>query len=248
MPESVYYVSSTGEINRFLEGLPSDELELVRARSTLVHLNIGEVLYEKGGTFPALYFPRECVISVTNLLEDSRQVESATVGREGFAGLSRVLGSETSDHLVVTQVPGSALRLDDPQLATELPEFYRRAGLYADCVITTMSQSAACLAAHQVIERCARWLLETGDRTGRDKFMLTRQYLSHMLGASRQSTNMAVEALEAAKMIDYKFDTVTIRDRSSLEAVCCECYEAVRTAHERYLRSELAVSEDHRPL
>jgi hypothetical protein len=62
-----------------------------------------------------------------------------------------------------------------------------------------------------------------------------------MLGASRQSTNLAIEALEAARLINYKFDTVTLENRSELEAVCCECYETVREAHDRYLQSDVVI-------
>jgi len=238
--ESVTTVS-TSETNRFLDSLPIEEMEAIREATEFVHLNIGEVLYEKDGRIAAYYFPRECVVSITNVLGDTRQVEAATTGREGFCGLPRVLGSAISAHRLVVQVPGSALRLADPELVKHMPYFSGRAALYANCIITTMSQSAACVAAHQVIERCARWLLTTGDRTGRDSFMLTRQYLGHMLGASRQSTNLAIEALEAARLINYKFDTVTLENRSELEAVCCECYETVREAHDRYLQSDVVI-------
>jgi CRP-like cAMP-binding protein len=233
-------------INRFLVSLPAEQASAISDASAVVHLKIGEVLYEKGGDFPALYFPTSCVVSITNVLEESRMFEAATVGREGFAGLPWVLGAESSEHHVVVQVPGFALRLPVSLMLDRTPEFRARAGLYADCTLTSMSQSAACMAAHQVIERCARWLLETADRTGRDKFMLPRQYLGHMLGSSRQSVNLAIEALQVAKLIEYRFDTFTIRTRPGLEAVSCECYETVSRAYERYLRSMISL-DGHTP-
>ncbi len=46
-----------------------------------------------------------------------------------------------------------------------------------------LAQHAVCNRVHRVVERCARWLLQTQDRVGRAAFPLTQEFLAMMLGA-----------------------------------------------------------------
>jgi hypothetical protein len=67
--------------------------------------------------------------------------------------------------------------------------FARLINRYAQGFVISLMRSAACNALHSADERCARWLMTTRDRTGRNKFPLTQGFLAAMLGVrrSRQS-------------------------------------------------------------
>ncbi len=226
--------------NRFLLTLPPEEQVAVREATSLVHLGIGDVLYSVGDRFDALYFPQEAVVSLGNVLREGQSVEAATIGREGFTGLPFLLGNPQSWHKVVVEVPGSALRLPIDDVSLLGPHARRRAARYADCLLISMSQSAACIAVHPLLERCARWLLATADRTGKDTFSLTPEYLGAMLGVSRHGVTFATETLQQARLIDFKFDRVTIRRRNDLRDASCECYEVVESAYRTFLTEQLA--------
>jgi CRP-like cAMP-binding protein len=84
-----------------------------------------------------------------------------------------------------------------------------------------------------VSERCARWLLMTQDRVGRDEFQLTHEALATMLGVRRAGVSIAAAGLQHAGYIRYSRGRCAIVDRVGLEGVACECYEAINDAYER---------------
>jgi CRP-like cAMP-binding protein len=96
-----------------------------------------------------------------------------------------------------------------------------------------MMQSTACMAAHQVQQRCCRWLLMTHDRVRTDRFSLSQEFLAMMLGASRPSVTIVARALQEAGLIEYKHAHITILDRRGLEAASCECYATVKAEFDR---------------
>lgn len=224
---------------RLLGTLPPTEQREILSFCTEIELASGQSLFGVGDEFSAIFFPLTAVISVTTELSDGRLVESTSIGREGIAGLSALLGARRSQQYVVTQVPGRALRTsadDARRLANErCPAFRERIGLLADCTMTSMGQSAACLALHPVVERCARWLLMDADRAGSDRFHLTQEFLAAMLGVHRPSVTVAARTLQDAGLIDYHRGEIRIVDRAGLEAASCECYAVIRDMFEEFL-------------
>jgi len=234
-------VESSGPASLLL-ALPPAEAAAIEAGGQTVALDAGAILYAVGDVIDQIYFPLTCVASVTTELEDGRLVESATIGREGVVGLSYLLGAPISRQRVINQVPGQAIRISTRRIAAVLaqtPVLAASFGRYADAVMTTMSQSAACLAMHPVAERCARWLLTTSDRTGADRFHLTHEFLAAMLGVHRPTVTIAAGMLQRAGFLEYHRGNVHILDRPGLLAASCECYNATRAAQDDFL---LAVS------
>jgi CRP-like cAMP-binding protein len=86
---------------------------------------------------------------------------------------------------------------------------------------------AACNRIHSMEERCARWLLMTHDRAGRNTFPITQEFLSHMLGVRRATVNVATGMLKKAGFIQYVRGRLTIIDRPGLESASCGCYKAI---------------------
>jgi CRP-like cAMP-binding protein len=96
-------------------------------------------------------------------------------------------------------------------------------------------QIAACNAKHLVEERCARWLLMTRNRVGRDSFPLTHDSLAMLLGVRRASVSLVAQSLQARGAILQHRGMLTIADAGALRAAACECYEDCTDAFEQAL-------------
>jgi hypothetical protein len=56
-----------------------------------------------------------------------------------------------------------------------------------------------------------------------------------MLGVGRPTITLVARALQEAGLIDYRRGSITIADRTGLEAVACECHRTVRRIYEDLL-------------
>ena len=89
------------------------------------------------------------------------------------------------------------------------------------------------------IERIAPCLPgATVDSVDGDTFVLTHEFLSHMLGAERPSVTLAAGALQKRGLITYRRGSVRIKDRAGLEKAACECYEIVRREAIRLMETD----------
>jgi CRP-like cAMP-binding protein len=104
---------------------------------------------------------------------------------------------------------------------------------YTLALLAQIAQASACNRLHTLDQRCARWLLMTHDRVGRDEFPLTQDFLAQMLGVRRAGVNEAQQQLSNAGVISYVRGNVTILDRAGLEHKSCECYQLIRAEHDR---------------
>ena len=111
---------------------------------------------------------------------------------------------------------------------------------YSELRMAMLGQTAACNGAHRIAPRLARWLLLSQDSVDGDTFVLTHEFLSHMLGAERPSVTLAAGALQKRGLITYRRGSVKVKDRGGLERAACECYEIV---HHEAIR----LMEDRRP-
>jgi CRP-like cAMP-binding protein len=104
---------------------------------------------------------------------------------------------------------------------------------YSQGLVTLMMHSTACMALHDVQERCCRWLLMTHDRVGRDDFQLSQEFLAIMLGSTRPTVSVVAGTLQRAGLITYRHGHMTVVNREGLEAASCECYGTVRAHFDR---------------
>lgn len=194
-------------------------------------------IYEPGRQVERVYFPIDAVISVVTVMRDGTQIEVVTVGREGFTGAQAILDvKSTVSSLTWCQVAGESYRMDFATLRAlggRHPDVRSLMERYLSAQIDVMAQSIACNRLHYVSERCARWLLMTHDRVGRDQFPLTHEALATMLGVRRAGVSIAAAALQNAGSIRYVRGKFTVIDRSALMASACECYGAINDAYER---------------
>lgn len=217
--------------NKILGLLPAAERTAVVERSELVTVRSKEILFEPGERPAYVHFPEDCVISLVTVMEDGEQVEAMTIGNDGFSAIPVFHGVDTSPNRGCGQITGSALRLsveDFRDLVGEHSGLNRLVHRYSEFVYETVAQSAACNRLHVIEQRCARWLLMSEDRVGRNSFDLTQEFLAEMLGVRRPGVTVAMGILEKAGLIAHGRGTIRVVDRAGLEKVSCECYRTIR--------------------
>ena len=224
--------------NRLLGALPPDEYRRLAARLEPVELEARHMFFDVDEPISHVWFPEDCVGSVLGLGADGAAVETATIGAEGMVGLPIFLGTDRTAAHAFCQVPGRALRMeaDAFRAAVARSDALTRLLLrYTQALFTLVAQSSACNRLHDTRARCARWLLLTHDRVGRDEFSLTHHFLSQMLGVRRATVTEAAGALQHAGLIEYEYGVIAVRDRAGLERASCECYAIIRAEFERLL-------------
>ena len=225
--------------NKILLRLPAAEHDYVIAQMERVKLTLGDVVAEPGMPPKWVHFPESGILSSMVLLEDGSTVEGSTVGNEGMDGLYLLARKLANPYKINVQVTGEFLRLPAAafaqvmERAPALPQLLIR---YALVSIQRGAQNAACIQHHTIEERMCRWLLETAHRNGRDKFHLTQEFLSDMLGVRRQSVNLTARILQSAKLIEYHRGELEILDRAGLEEASCECFRVTSEMYERSMR------------
>jgi hypothetical protein len=99
---------------------------------------------------------------------------------------------------------------------------------YTQALITQMAQTAVCNRHHSIDQQLCRWLLLSMDRLQGSRLTMTQEFIGHMLGVRREGVTQAASKLQQLGVISYKRGLITVLDRPRLEALSCECYEAVR--------------------
>src|SRR6187551_1372043 len=78
--------------NQILALLPAEEFNRFSRYLQPVDLPQGLVLYEAGVPFDEVYFVDQGMVSVVSIMESGATIEVGTIGNEGLAGLSVILG------------------------------------------------------------------------------------------------------------------------------------------------------------
>lgn len=224
--------------NRLLAALPQSEYRRILPHLESVPLPLGEILNDIGESYNYTYFPETGMISLVLVMENGATNEVGIVGREGVVGVPVFLGGKSTSSRAIVQVAGSGLKLPSEVLEAEFwrgGALQRQLLLYAQALLTQVSQTAACNAQHTIEKRLARWLLIVHDSVGSDELLLTQEFISQMLGTRRSSVTIAAGFLQKAHAIRYSRGRITILDRNRLEAIACECYATVRNEFQRLL-------------
>jgi CRP-like cAMP-binding protein len=225
--------------NKILARLPEADLALIARRSEVVSPRIGEIVAYPGTEPRWVHFPVSGVLSSMVVLEDGSTVEASTVGNEGMDGLYLLADPLANPYRINVQVEGEMVRVPTAafRLARdESPALSQLLMRYALVLIQRGAQNGACIQHHTIEERMCRWLLETAHRKGQDRFGLTQEFLSDMLGVRRQSVNLTARLLQQAHLIKYHRGELTIIDREGLEEASCECFRVTSQMYENMMR------------
>jgi len=207
--------------NRLLSKLPNDYYRELAPKLETVHLELRQILYESQRPIEHVYFPINCVLSMLAEMEEDSLVEVATVGNEGMVGLPLFLGATTTPGMAFSQIAGEALRMSATAFLAAKQDsgpFGELLHRYTQALMVQISQGTACNRVHEIAQRCARWLLLTHDRVGADKFLLTQEFLSQMLGVRRATVNDIALRFQEASYIEYSRGRIRILRREKLES------------------------------
>jgi PAS domain S-box-containing protein len=213
--------------NKLLAALPRKDYQRLLGGFEPVTLTSGEVLYEPGDPIRHVYFPNDALVSLLTTVEGHQALEVGLVGPEGMVGISAALGVELASVRAMVLSTGTALRMNAVRFRREFrkslslqSELHR----FIHVKLAQARQTAACNRFHVVEARLARLLLMTRDRVRSERFLLTQDFLSGMLGVRRVGVSIAASALQKRKLISYSRGKIRILDRKSLEAASCSCY------------------------
>lgn len=224
--------------NQLLSSLPSDEWRRIQPLLSPIDLEQGQILYETDMPIDNVYFIDEGMISVVSIMHSGETIEVGTIGNEGMAGHSLVLGVDRVPFRHIVQVAGTARQLPATALLAELKEgrvLRELLNRYYAAFNTQVMQGMACNGLHSVVQRCCRWLLTTQDRLGSRELRITHEFLAQMLGVRRASVTDVLRPLQTEGLITARRGQVTIMDAEGLAATACECYGLIRRAYDRLL-------------
>jgi CRP-like cAMP-binding protein len=223
--------------NAILLAVPRRERALVLSKSEFVRLPARTTLVEMSSPIEFCFFLNRGVISIIHVMTDGKSVEVGLTGKEGFVGLPVVVGYSTSPTRAIVQIAADGYKISAQNLRNALrtcPALQASLQRYSQELSVQAIQIAACNRLHEVDERLARWLLMSQDRVGESTFILTQEFISHMLGTRRASVTVAAGMLQKAGLIDYSRGQVTIINRAGLEEASCECYAEINRQIDRW--------------
>lgn len=224
--------------NRLLASLPRKDRQKLLAGCEEVDLVFGDVLYEPAARISYIYFPTDGYISLVTKVDETGSLEVRLVGNEGMLGVSVVLGVNVSALYALVQGAGNALRMNAVVFYQDLANsaaLRRLMNRYIYVLMEQLAITAACMGAHVVEARLARWLLMTRDRAHSDSFHITHDYMANLLGVRRVGVTKAAGSLQRQKLIHYRRGDITILDIHGLEAAACECYLNAKNGYDRIL-------------
>ena len=217
--------------NRLLSELPDTAWDSLAADLQTVHLPQGAILAESGDAVRQLYFPITATVALQVELISGAVGEAVTVGSEGVVGARALMGEGHARGRDVVVVAGDAYRIDLEALALHC---VRSSALrntllrYANFMLTQFAQEALCSRHHNIEQRLCRWLLLSQDRCPGAALPTTHDRISTSLGVRREGVTSAVGVLRARGFVQSNRGSISILDRSGIEARSCECYARVR--------------------
>ena len=176
------------------------------------------------------YFIESGVVSLVAHTKNGHSVEVALIGREGVAGIADALGGNALPYALIVQLPGLAYRAPKALIREHIMSCSTLHELlmdYSQRVMHQLAQSALCNRFHTSEQRLARWLLLTAERADTNRFELTHEFVSQMVGAPRPVVSASASALRDKGMIDYRRGVLTIRNAAKLRRAACECVDEI---------------------
>lgn len=224
--------------NLLLGSLTDSDSDLLRAILKPIKLEQHKILFEMGQDVPRVYFPTSAIISLVVTLSTGESVEAAMVGRDGVVGASPALDGKIAMNQAIVQLAGDGLVCGSDEFKAAVlksPTLLSIIIRHELTVYAQAQQSAACIAAHNVESRLARWLLRSRDLAGTEVLPFTQEFLGDMLGVRRTSVSVVAHTLQQAGMIEYSRGKIKIKDLEALQQTACECYDTVKTQYSKLL-------------
>jgi len=224
--------------NHLLAALEPAVQERLFPHLELVPLSLRAVMYEARRPMRHVYFPTDSIVSLQYVMENGASTAILVVGNEGLLGISLFMGGESTPTRSLVQSAGHAYRLPRSKIKDEFGRHGQLLALmlrYTQALITQVAQTAVCNRHHSIDQQLCRWLLLSMDRLSHNHLTMTQEFISNMLGVRREGVTGAALKLQQLGVIAYSRGLIKVLDRKKLEALACECYEAVKQETEMLL-------------
>lgn len=223
--------------NCIIEGLPHQVIAQWGDCLELVDLGAGEILSNPGDDSQYVYFPVDCILSLTS--GDSTQNSSVTlIGNEGVVGAPLFLGDATNSFGAKVEYGGKAYRLP-ARIANEVAHQSGKFRIfmlnYMQALVFNALQTATCDGGHAISQRVIKVLLIFEDRLSEGEPLLDCAFIAKILGVSGGRVGQVLAELEARRVIKMENELVSIVNRIDLEKMTCECYRVVKDEFDRLL-------------
>jgi CRP-like cAMP-binding protein len=218
--------------NLLLQRLRSREFSALSSTLIPASLSKSTSLFERNKEHDYVYFPVDAVISFAGNTGRGSTIEVWSVGREGLAGLSSLLGTVNPFPGVVV-VPGTVLK----GRVSTCRRYFNDGGSFHDAVLSyqnyllvQVSHLGICNNSHPLVQRLSRWLLIMQERAGTRELKFTQNIIASMLGTRRATISVAAAELQSAGLISYTPGSITIKSIPGLKKLGCDCHKAIRAA------------------
>lgn len=220
--------------NSLLRALPEEEFQAIAPHLERVTLKAGAILHETGESAQGVYFMDEGIASEMLQTRSGKSIELTVIGNEGLIGERAVFGKwGLTDIRCLMFSDAVALKMD-PKTFHRL---FKQEEMFQDLILNRIearlietSQVALCNQHHTVEQRLCRWLLTLAYRSHSDRFQVTHEHISDMLGVRRSTVTDILGGLKEAGTVEYSRSSMAILDPGALEMESCECYEVVKKA------------------
>jgi CRP-like cAMP-binding protein len=203
------------------------ERKVLLAEAEYAVLPRGQTLAGPREAVVRAYFPDSGLIASIAEITPQRTIAVASVGAEGFIGVSRILALPRQPRHIVTllQSRGHHLPIDTLRRAFDELEGFRAAVLaHLGRQLIEISSLVACSRLHSHRQRLARWILAMTDKVQSQRLPITHDVLAQLVGGPRPAVTVALNEFTTRGAIGRLRGTVDILNRSLLIAEACECY------------------------
>ncbi len=222
--------------NLVLQYIPFEDFAKLVPHMQVRNVDAKEVLQHAGEPIRFIYFPITALMSMLMATSNGSTVELATVGREGFTGMSVLLNDErTREHgaltKVMTVIPGTVVQMKSDSFITAADtslSVARSLRRYLSLLFSELALSVMCNRLHSLEQRCARWLLTVMDKSETSEMPVTQEMLAGILGVYRQSIVQVLSDFEMAGLVQCGRGSIRLEAPEHLVAIACECYHAGR--------------------
>jgi CRP-like cAMP-binding protein len=225
-----------GILNKLLRRLEEPAYLRLAPKLKRIHFDARQVLYTPNQPIHEVYFPEDAVISQMTVMSNGDTLETATVGSEGASWISASIGAPSMpcETLVTISGDAHALHIDDLDLEMQENEHFRDLlTQYSHALLIHSMRMTGCTGLHSLHQRCARWVLTTLDRVSQDRFSITHEFLSMLLGANRSSVSVVLEDFQTRGLLRVERGLITVGDRERLLEASCDCYHVIKKNYEQ---------------
>jgi CRP-like cAMP-binding protein len=228
--------------NLLLKRLAPDDLAQVEPFLERVDLELGQNLILPGEPVTHVWFPETGMVSLIAGVKGSEEIEVSLVGYEGMTDHVAYPG-DVSGLRCLVQMSGSALAVEAQHYANWLhsrPDVFKLVVRYQQFLLLQFAHTALSHGSFNIVERLARWLLMSFDRSNNEPLPLVHDSMAMMLAVRRSGVTNAIHVLEGHGAINASRKLITLRDREILKELAAGSYG---TAEAEYARLMAAIYE-----